>query len=96
MKLQPKHVVMTILVLAGLLMSVLTASFAYYTNEGFGFPLDDPWIHLQFAKNLHDYGSFSYFKNEIFKTEKAIGVGDLGKTIFAPIECLDSSNFDSA
>lgn len=65
MKLQPKHVVMTILVLAGLLMSVLTASFAYYTNEGFGFPLDDPWIHLQFAKNLHDYGSFSYFKNEI-------------------------------
>lgn len=65
MKLQPKHLVMTILVLAGLLMSVLTASFTYYTNGGFGFPLDDPWIHLQFAKNLHDYGSFSYFKNEI-------------------------------
>ncbi len=65
MKLEPKHVVITILILAGLLMSVLTASFAYYNNEGFGFPLDDPWIHLQFAKNLHDYGSFSYFKNEV-------------------------------
>lgn len=38
----------------------------------------------------------SYFKNRIFNTEKVIGVGDLGKTIFAPIECLDSSNFDSA
>ena len=65
MKLQSKHVVMTILLLVGLLMSVLTASFAYYTNGSFGFPLDDPWIHLQFAKNLHDYGSFSYFKDEI-------------------------------
>lgn len=34
-------------------------------NGYFGFPLDDPWIHLTFAKNLVDYGSFSYFKNEI-------------------------------
>ena len=65
MKLHPKHVVMTLLLLAGLLMSVLTASFAYYTNGRFGFPLDDPWIHLQFAKNLHDYGSFSYYKGEM-------------------------------
>jgi len=30
-----------------------------------GFPLDDPWIHLTFAKNLSEYGSFSYFKNEM-------------------------------
>ncbi len=34
-------------------------------NGYFGFPLDDPWIHLTFAKNLIEYGSFSYFKNEI-------------------------------
>lgn len=34
-------------------------------NGILGFPLDDPWIHLTFAKNLVDYGSFSYFKNEM-------------------------------
>jgi tetratricopeptide (TPR) repeat protein len=38
---------------------------AYKTNGYFGFPLDDPWIHLTFAKNLIEYGSFSYFKNEL-------------------------------
>ncbi len=35
------------------------------TNGLLGFPLDDPWIHLTFAKNLVDYGSFSYFRNEM-------------------------------
>jgi len=40
--------------------------FSSYAQNGYwGFPLDDPWIHLNFAKNLIDYGSFSYFKNEI-------------------------------
>jgi len=38
---------------------------SYISNGYFGFPLDDPWIHLTFAKNLVDYGSFSYFRNEI-------------------------------
>lgn len=38
---------------------------SYNKNGFFGFPLDDPWIHLTFAKNLVEYGSFSYFKNEI-------------------------------
>ena len=38
---------------------------SYKTNGYFGFPLDDPWIHLTFAKNLIEYGSFSYYKNEI-------------------------------
>ncbi len=38
---------------------------AFKTNGFFGFPLDDPWIHLTFAKNLIEYGSFSYFKNEL-------------------------------
>jgi arabinofuranosyltransferase len=34
-------------------------------NGFFGFPLDDPWIHLTFAKNLVNYHSFSYYKNEM-------------------------------
>ncbi len=38
---------------------------SYDKNGFFGFPLDDPWIHLTFAKNFVEYGSFSYFKNEI-------------------------------
>ncbi|RCK75801.1 MAG: putative membrane protein of unknown function [Ignavibacteriae bacterium] len=36
---------------------------SYRTNGYFSFPLDDPWIHLQFAKNLNHYGSFSYYKD---------------------------------
>lgn len=38
---------------------------SHNVNGYFGFPLDDPWIHLTFAKNLVEYGSFSYFKDEI-------------------------------
>ncbi|MBI4417573.1 MAG: tetratricopeptide repeat protein [Ignavibacteriales bacterium] len=45
--------------------SVAMGSFAYFANGGFGFPLDDPWIHLQFARNLADHGSFSYYKDEM-------------------------------
>ncbi|MFC2092614.1 tetratricopeptide repeat protein, partial [Bacteroidota bacterium] len=39
--------------------------FALSQNSTYGFPLDDPWIHLTFAKNFVEYLSFSYFKNEI-------------------------------
>jgi len=28
---------------------------SYKANGYFGFPLDDPWIHLNFAKNLVNY-----------------------------------------
>jgi arabinofuranosyltransferase len=38
---------------------------SFKANGYFCFPLDDPWIHLTFAKNLVNYGSFSYFKNEL-------------------------------
>lgn len=37
----------------------------HFKNGFFSFPLDDPWIHLQFAKNLVEYGAYSYFKNEV-------------------------------
>lgn len=50
---------------AGAAVCVSTAWYAWDANKGFGFPLDDPWIHLQFAKNLHDFGSFSYYKNDM-------------------------------
>ncbi|MFA7359541.1 MAG: hypothetical protein WC139_00745 [Candidatus Kapaibacterium sp.] len=55
---------------AGIAIISLLLSFIYiYSANGanniLGFPLDDPWIHLTFAKNLVEYGSFSYFKNEM-------------------------------
>jgi arabinofuranosyltransferase len=53
-----------LLILAGVTRVVLTLRDAELANGEPGFPLDDPWIHLQFAKNLHAYGSFSYFANE--------------------------------
>lgn len=46
-------------------LSYYYLNYALNQNAGFGFPLDDPWIHLTFAKNLVDYHSFSYFKNEM-------------------------------
>ena len=54
----------SVVLLFGLLMLVQTASSAHRANGANGFPLDDPWIHLQFAKNLHEYGSFSYYKDQ--------------------------------
>jgi arabinofuranosyltransferase len=57
------------LILIPVLLSVASGIYIIYsafrTNGYFGFPLDDPWIHLTFAKNLIEYGSFSYFKNEL-------------------------------
>jgi len=59
-----------ILIYSGIAFISFILSFIYVfsankVNGGFGFPLDDPWIHLTFAKNLVDYHSFSYFKNEM-------------------------------
>jgi tetratricopeptide (TPR) repeat protein len=57
--------ILLIILAAGLGLSVLTAATAYRANGANGFPLDDPWIHLQFAKNVHDYGVFSYYRDEM-------------------------------
>src|SRR5712692_9540798 len=48
--------------LLGTGMCFFTCWNAYRVNGHPGFPLDDPWIHLQFAKNLHEYGSYSYYQ----------------------------------
>lgn len=60
-----KYILLAAVMIAGVVVSYLFGSHAYETNKQFGFPLDDPWIHLQFAKNLNEYGSFSYYKNEM-------------------------------
>ena len=55
---------------------------SYSTNGYFGFPLDDPWIHLTFAKNLAEYGSFSYFKNELITSGSTSPVYTLTLALF--------------
>ncbi len=59
------------LIIIGILF-LITAGLAYYyiyyaysVNKENCFPLDDPWIHLTFARNLIEYWSYSYFKNEM-------------------------------
>lgn len=54
------------------ILTLLSAVFSYYyihhsflTNKEYCFPLDDSWIHLTFARNLIEFGSYSYFKNEM-------------------------------
>jgi tetratricopeptide (TPR) repeat protein len=50
---------------AGALACILICWSAFQVNGTLGFPLDDPWIHLQFARNQRDHGSFSYFGSEM-------------------------------
>jgi arabinofuranosyltransferase len=54
-----------ILVIISAVLSIYYINYANTQNGYNSFPLDDPWIHLTFAKNLAEYGSFSYFKNEM-------------------------------
>lgn len=57
--------IITGIFLAAIAFSGFILISAYRLNNFLSFPLDDPWIHLNFARNLVDYFSFSYFKNEM-------------------------------
>ncbi|HSF42815.1 MAG TPA: hypothetical protein VLT87_23620, partial [Thermoanaerobaculia bacterium] len=54
-----------------LLAAALLACLGYFAAEasllsgGFGFPLDDSWIHLQFARNLAQGHGLSYNPGEL-------------------------------
>lgn len=65
MNARTEKIIVGVILVLGLGMSMITLNYSHSVSGMFGFPLDDPWIHLQFAKNLHDYGSFSYYKNEM-------------------------------
>lgn len=60
-----EFLIVGILIIISISLSVYYLTSQYQKNSFFSFPLDDPWIHLQFAKNLIEYGSYSYFKNEV-------------------------------
>lgn len=60
-----KLLIYVILAIVSAVLSIYYISYANTQNGVSSFPLDDPWIHLTFAKNLAEYGSFSYFKNEM-------------------------------
>ncbi|MCR4416616.1 MAG: tetratricopeptide repeat protein [Ignavibacteria bacterium] len=52
-------------ILISLGISIYYVIYQKAKNGFFSFPLDDPWIHLQFAKNLIEYGAYSYFKDQV-------------------------------
>lgn len=54
-----------LIILLPLFLTYIYYRFAIKQNGVMSFPLDDPWIHLTFARNLVDFFSFSYFKNEM-------------------------------
>lgn len=54
-----------LVIIIPILFSLNYLLYAIKLNRYPSFPLDDPWIHLTFAKNLFEYFSFSYFKDQM-------------------------------
>ena len=54
-----------LIVIVSFSLSYYYINYALSQNSTNGFPIDDPWIHLTFAKNLVEYQSFSYFKDDM-------------------------------
>lgn len=60
-----KFVFLIVPILIAIALPVYYVIYQYSKNGFFSFPLDDPWIHLQFARNLIEYGAYSYFKDQV-------------------------------
>ncbi len=60
-----KYIILAVILILSVILPYYYINFAYSVNHYYSFPLDDPWIHLQFARNIAEYGSFSYFRNEL-------------------------------
>lgn len=60
-----KTIIFALIILLTFGVGIYFVYTAYSANGFHSFPLDDPWIHLTFAKNIAEYHSFSYFKNEL-------------------------------
>lgn len=51
--------------LLGVVFSIFLLVHEHVASGGIdGFPLDDPWIHLTYARNLAEHGAFSYFPGD--------------------------------
>lgn len=59
-----KNISLFIIILVPLAASFYYAYHAYKVNNFLSFPLDDPWIHLTFARNLIETFKFSYFPGD--------------------------------
>ena len=60
-----KIIFYSLIILIPVFLTYLYLRSSFKLNNVLSFPLDDPWIHLTFARNLVEYFSFSYFKNEM-------------------------------
>lgn len=57
-------VALAVVVVIGLAAALAVLAAAVLANGGTGFPLDDAWIHMQFARVFSETGSFSYSPGE--------------------------------
>lgn len=53
--------ILLLILLTGIIFPIYMVVHAHITNDGIDcFPLDDPWIHLTYARNLYEHGTFKY------------------------------------